>query len=184
VRKLILWDLISLDGFFEGGKPWDLEWHNYVWGDELERFSLAQLETAGRLLFGRLTYLGMADYWPTAEGDVAEAMNSIPKTVFSKTLERAAWVNTRLVKEEAFGEIERLKRETGKDLFIFGSARLVSALLPRKAIDEIRLGLVPLLLGTGRPLFPGGVARMNFRLLEARPLASGCVILRYQSAPD
>jgi dihydrofolate reductase len=180
MRKLIVWNLVTLDGYFEGSQAWDLEWHNYVWGEELERLSLEQLDTAGMLLFGRRTYQGMADYWRTAKEEVAGRMNSISKIVFSKTLERADWKNTRLVKGDAAGEVERLKRETGKDLFIFGSANLVSALLPTGAVDEIRLGLVPVVLGAGKPFFQPGSGRVNFKLLEARPLKSGCLILRYQ----
>ena len=91
MRNLIMWNLVTLDGYFEGAKSWDLDWHNYAWGEELERFSIEQLKTIDALLFGRVTYEGMASYWTTAKGEVAEsadAMNRIPKIVFSKTLAR------------------------------------------------------------------------------------------------
>jgi dihydrofolate reductase len=86
VRKLIMWNLITLDGYFEGEKNWDLPWHEDLWGEELERFSLDQLQSADMLVFGRVTYEGMAAYWQTATGAVAEYMNSLPKLVCSRTL--------------------------------------------------------------------------------------------------
>ena len=183
MRKLIMWNLFTLDGFFEGSKPWELDWHNYVWGEEQERFSLDQLHSVGMLLFGRLTYQGMADYWTTATGentDVADLMNSLPKVVFSRTLDKADWNNTRLVKTNAEMEVTALKQQSGKDLYIFGSAQLSAGLMQRGLIDEYRLALTPVILGGGSPLFKPSSERVGMKLLEARPLKSGCVILRYQ----
>jgi len=96
-RKVIVWNMVTLDGYFEGTKPWEIDWHEYVWGEELERFSLDQAREVGTLLFGRKTYEGMSDYWSTAIGEVAQFMNSIPKVVFSNSLETAGWSKTRLV---------------------------------------------------------------------------------------
>lgn len=182
MRKLIMWNMVTLDGFFEGSKPWELDWHEYVWGEELEQLSLDQLKTAGMLLFGRATYQGMAEYWSKAEGEVADLMNAIPKVVFSRTLTITGWNNTKLVSGDAVGEVARLKEEPGRDLFIFGSARLSSTLMQHGLIDEYRLGLNPLILGGGTPLFKPGMGRVRMRLLEVRPLKSGCVILSYE--PD
>jgi dihydrofolate reductase len=182
MRKLIMWNMVTLDGFFEGTKSWDLDWHIDVWGDELEKFSLDQLKTAGMLLFGRITYQGMAAYWSTAQGEVADLMNSLPKAAFSHTLERADWQNTALVRENAEQAVLELKQQTGKDLFIFGSATLCSSMMQAGLIDEYRLGLNPLLLGGGTPLFRPGPAPSKMRLLEARPLSSGVVLLRYEPA--
>src|SRR5512141_1221860 len=109
MRNLIMWNLVTLDGFFEGTKPWDLDWHEYVWGDELERISIEQLKSADTLVFGRATYQGMAAYWPTETGEVAKRMNRISKIVFSNTLERADWRNTTLVRGAAEQEIPVLK---------------------------------------------------------------------------
>ena len=91
--KLIMWNLVTLDGFFEGPKSWELDWHEYVWGEELEQFSIEQLKSADMLLFGRVTYQGMAGYWPSAKGEIADFMNDIQKVVFSRTLEKAEWNN-------------------------------------------------------------------------------------------
>jgi dihydrofolate reductase len=185
MRRLILWNLVTLEGFFDGPKGWDLDWHNVVWGEELEQLSLMQLRSAGMLLFGRLTYEGMARYWPTAEGDVAQLMNSIPKLVFSTTLARADWSNTRLVTSDAALEVATLKAQPGEDMYIFGSALMASSLIASGLIDEYRLCLVPVVLGGGNPLFKPGVGLPAMRLLEARQLNSGGVILRYEKAsPD
>ena len=86
MRRLIMWNMVTLDGFFEGSKPWDIAWHELGWGEELERLSVEQTSAADALLFGRVTYEGMAAYWPSAKGEVADIMNAIPKIVFSKTL--------------------------------------------------------------------------------------------------
>lgn len=182
MKRLIMWNMVTLDGYFEGRKSWEIDWHEYVWGDELERFSLEQAKSIGALLFGRVTYEGMAGYWSSAKGEIADFMNEVPKVVFSRTLEQAEWRNTRLVKANAEEEVARLKGEPGKDLFIFGSAALSATLMQRGLIDEYRLGLTPVVLGGGSPLFKPGPDRMRMRLLEARPLKSGCVILRYEPA--
>jgi dihydrofolate reductase len=124
----------------------------------------------------------MAGYWSTATGEIAEFMNSIPKVVFSNTLETTGWSNTRLVKGSAEEEVARLKREPGKDLFIFGSANLTGSLTKHGLIDEYRIGLNPLVLGGGTPMFKPSDERMRLKLLEARPMQSGVVLLRYARA--
>ena len=180
MRKLIVWNLVTLDGYFEGAKSWDIDWHETVWGEELERLSIEQAKTAGALLFGRVTYEGMAAFWPSQKGEIPDFMNSVPKFVFSRTLAKADWNNTTLVQENVEAEVARLKERPGKDLFIFGSAKLVSTL--PGLIDECRLCVTPVVLGGGNPMFKASPTRMPLRLLEARPLASGGVILRY--APE
>jgi dihydrofolate reductase len=182
VRKLIMWNMVTLDGYFEGPRSWDLDWHNYVWGDEMEEMSLQQLKSADMLLFGRLTYQGMANYWTTAkgEGDVADLMNGLPKIVFSHTLDKADWNNTRLVNDDAEAEVTRLKQAPGRDLFIFGSANFSDTMIKARLIDEYRLGLNPLVLGGGGPLFKASPTRLRMKLLESRPMKSGLVLLRYE----
>lgn len=180
MRRLIMWNMMTLDGCFEGSKPWDIGWHEVGWGDELERLSVKQTNAADAILFGRVTYEGMAAYWPSATGEVADIMNRIPKVVFSTTLARADWNNTRLVRDDAEQEVSRLKGQAGRDLLIFGSARLCSALTRHGLIDEYRIGLNPIVLGGGSPLFKPDAGSLKMKLLEARPLKTGCVILRYQ----
>lgn len=180
MSRLIMWNLISLEGFFEGAKSWELDWHDYVWGEELERLSIEQLHSADRLLFGRVTYEGMAAYWRTEKGEVADLMNSIPKVVVSRTLDKADWANTTLVKGNAVAAIRDLKQQGDRNMFVFGSANLSTTLIKNNLFDEYRIAIVPVILGAGRPLFEGGLSRQRLKLLEARPLTSGCVILRYE----
>ncbi len=182
MRKVIMWNMVTLDGFFEGPKPWDIDWHEAVWGEELEQFSLEQSKEMDLLLFGRRTYEGMAAYWSNATGEIADFMNTMPKVVFSRTLETAGWNNSRLVRGDAHEEVRKLKQQPGKHIFIFGSADLCATLTEHRLIDEYRLGLTPVVLGDGNSLFKASPERLNLKLLEARPLRSGAVILRYAPA--
>lgn len=181
MAKLIMWNLTTLDGFFEGPNR-DLSWHFDVWGEELERLSIEQGRTAGALLFGRTTYELMAKHWPGETGDVADLMNALPKFVVSRTLARADWHNTRLFNADAPGTVARLKRETAKDIFVFGSAKLCESLVPHGLFDEFRIGLTPHVLGGGTPLFKHSPERLKLQLLGAKPLSTGIVILRYAPA--
>lgn len=181
MRKLIMWNLMTLDGYVEGPNR-DIGWHEDVWGDELQRISIEQGQAAGALLFGRITYELMASYWPSAKGEIADFMNGLPKIVASRTLEKADWHNTRLVRENVPEEIARLKAESGKDVFIFGSADLSASLIPHGLIDELRICVVPLVLGGGNPLFKSSPESLKLRLLATRPLTSGAVVLHYQPA--
>src|SRR5438552_16802895 len=97
MRKVIMWNVVSLDGFFEGAKSWDLGWHDSIWGEELERISIDQLKSADMLLFGGATSEGMASYWSSAKGEVADLMNQIRKVVLSRPREQPSWCNTRHV---------------------------------------------------------------------------------------
>jgi dihydrofolate reductase len=180
MRRLVAWNLMTLDGYFEGRSPWDLGFHETVWGDELHAFSLEQGKQIGTVLFGRRTYDGMADYWTTATGDVADMMNSIEKAVATRTLSEAPWNNTRLLKGDAVEAVKALKAEDGKDIYVFGSAELLSSLLAVGLVDEYRLCLAPVVLGSGNPLFKPQDSQVKMRLESARPLKTGGVILTYQ----
>src|ERR1041385_846541 len=124
MRKLIMWNVITLDGYFQGEKDWDLNFHQLVWGKELEELSLKQLKGADMLVFGATTYKGMADYWMKAgeEGGVTKFMNELQKIVCSTTLKKAEWNNTRIVKD--ISEIAKLKKQGTKDMYVFGSGNL------------------------------------------------------------
>src|SRR5262249_17783325 len=130
MRKIIVSEMVSVDGLFERPNG-DLDWH--VVDDEFNEFAIAQLNAMDAILFGRVNYLGMASYWPTQQAInndpvVAGKMNSLPKIVFSKTLKKAEWSNSRLVAGDLGEEVSKLKQQPGKDMVIFGSAVLVSAL--------------------------------------------------------
>ena len=181
MRKLIMWNLITLDGYFEGEKNWDLPWGEQVWGDELEQFSLDQLRSADLLLFGRVTYEGMAAYWQNATGAIADYMNSLPKVVCSRTLQTAGWNNTTIVKDNVAKEVAALKQRGDGNMFVFGSAILSKTLMNESLFDEYRIGIAPVIHGRGRLLFGGELTPQGLQLLEARPLSTGCTILRYQT---
>lgn len=178
-RRLVTWNLQSLDGCFEGPTLWSLDFHMTAWGDELRQFSLQQAGEIGILLFGRVTYEGMASHWSRETDEIADFMNRVPKIVFSNTLKEATWSNTTLVRGDAADTVRRLKREPGKDLFIFGSAKLCDSLMRQGLVDEYRLCLAPVVLREGTPLFKPGGEMAQMQLLECRPLQTGGVLLRY-----
>lgn len=187
--KLYLFMLISLDGFFEGPDH-GLDWHNV--DEEFDIFAAEQLQAIGLMLFGRRTYELMAGFWPTYdpagtdEGNriVAEKMNSIPKVVFSRSLERVAWSkdwdNIRLVREDAAGEIAKLKQQAESDIAIFGSNNLATGLLDSGLIDELRILVNPVAIGQGTSLFAGYGKPLKLELLRTRTFASGNVLLTYR----
>jgi dihydrofolate reductase len=177
--KLVVWNLVTLDGCFEGPEPWDLGFHELAWGPELRRLSEEFGASAEALVFGRKTYEGMAEYWPKAEdeGAIKTYMNALPKLVASRTLTRAEWSNSRATADIA-GELRALKARSEKPLYIFGSGELMNSLLPEGLIDEIKLAVVPVILGRGRRLFDEG-ERVPLTLLSAEAVAGGTVILTY-----
>lgn len=179
MRKLIMWNLITLDGYFEGKKNWDLSFHEVVWGKELENFSLEQLNSADYLVFGRVTYEGMAAYWTKEEGEIADLMNKLPKLVFSKTLKAVEWNNSTLIKENASSEISKLKTQGDKDMYVFGSADLSETFINDNLFDEYRIVIAPVILGSGRPLFRQGISSKNLSLVSTQKLSTGGVILKF-----
>jgi len=191
MRKLIMWNVITLDGYFEGMQNWDLSFHEVIWGPELEKLSLEQLHSADYLVFGRVTYEGMAAYWTKAEGEnaeIAELMNKIPKLVFSKTLKSVDWNNSTLIKENASAEISKLKAQGDGDMYVFGSANLSETFIKDNLFDEYRLGIAPVILGSGRPLFKQGItspkgmaSHKNLKLISTQQLLNGGVVLKYSN---
>ena len=166
MRKVIMFNLITLDGYFEGPNKWDIGWHRV--DEEFNDFSIEQLNKAGGLIFGRVTYQGMASYWtsPDALKDdptVAGKMNSIPKYVFSKTLDKVDWNNTQLIKGDAVQELTRLKHQAGNNLLLFGSADLARTFTKNNLIDEYRLMVNPVVLGKGNPLFIENGSTLKFK---------------------
>ncbi|QRM54133.1 dihydrofolate reductase family protein [Sinorhizobium sp. BG8] len=181
MSKVIVWNLVTLDGYFEGETKWDLGFHNYAWGEDLENLSKDFGSRTRLLVFGRITYEGMKSYWTTTEEEteVKAYMNALPKLVASRTLKASDWNNTRMT-DDVVGELRRLKAEPGKDIYIFGSAELTRTLLKEGLVDELMIGVVPVLLGKGTHFFKEGGVERRFSLVEARPLKNGTVILRYQ----
>lgn len=182
MRKVLFFMLTSLDGYFEGPEQ-DIGWHNV--DDEFNDFAIEQLDSVDTLLFGRVTYEMMASFWPTPyaiETDpiVAGKMNSMAKIVFSKKLAKAEWQNARLVKNHFAEEIKTLKQQPGKDLIIFGSSDLAVTFLQAGLLDEIRVLVNPVVLGSGKPLFKGINGKVGLKLLKTRTFRNGNVLLYYQ----
>lgn len=180
MAKVIIWNLVTLDGFFEGENKWDLDFHNEAWGGDLEALAKDFGNKAGLLVFGRVTYEGMKSYWTTAEeGEITTYMNALPKLVASRTVTSSDWNNTRMTNDPV-AEIGRLRKQGGKPIYVFGSADLCDTLLKAGLVDEVMIAIVPVTIGKGTPLFKEGTGKSKFNLIEARPLGNGTVIMRYQ----
>jgi dihydrofolate reductase len=183
--RLVVFNLISLDGYFVDAKG-DMSWaHNPAPDPEWDAFVEGNARGGGTLVFGRITYELMASYWPTPEASrndpgVAERMNSLPKIVFSRTLDRAPWSNTRLVKEGMADEIRRLKRDPANDLAIMGSGSVVSQLAELGLVDEYQIVVTPVVLGAGRTMFEGLAKRQSLKLTMTRSFVNGNVLVCYQ----
>jgi len=180
-RKLIVFNMLSLDGLFSGTNG-ELDWHHV--DEEFNEFAVAQLHSIDILLFGRKTYQLMANYWPTTgavtdDPIVAGLMNGLPKIIFSKTLNNAEWNNTKLVKDNIEEEIHKLKAQTGKDMIILGSGSIVSALAKTDLIDEYRIIVNPVVLGEGIPLF-NQTGRLKLELINTKVFKSGNILLYYK----
>jgi dihydrofolate reductase len=181
VRKLYSFTMVTLDGFYEGPDQ-EFDWPNV--DEEFNQFAVGQLHDTDILLFGRVTYEGMASYWPTQaarEDDpvVAELMNTMPKIVVSTTLESADWHNTTLVGGNVAEELSKLKQQPGKDLAILGSPNLTVSLIGMGLVDELRVVVNPVVLGEGKSLFRSTEDRLRLRLLQTRTFSSGNVLLTY-----
>jgi dihydrofolate reductase len=184
MKKVIWFNMITLDGFFEGPDR-ELGWHNV--DEDFNTFAIEQLNTVDTLLFGRVTYALMADYWPTSVAKnknpaIAGIMNCSSKIVFSKTLSAADWNNTRIIKGNAIEELARLKKQPGKDMMMFGSAGLATSFIQHGLIDEFRIMLNPVVIGQGHPLFKDIHRKLTFKLLNTKAFISGNVLLCYEPA--
>ncbi len=182
MRKLFHFNLVSLDGYFEGPNH-DISWHNV--DAEFNDYAIPMLDTVDLLLFGRVTYELMAGFWPTADAlkddpIVAGKMNSLAKVVFSRTLDKADWNNARLVKDHIAEEVAKLKKQPGKDIALLGSSNLSLSLIPNRLIDEFRIMVNPLVLGSGTPLFNGIRDRLRLTLTGTKTFKSGNVLLTYE----
>ena len=181
MAKLIMFNLVTIDGFFAGPNG-NIDWHHV--DDEFNRFAEQQTAEFGTLVFGRVTYELMAGYWPTAlvQADdpvVANIMNSVPKLVFSRTLKKLDWENSRLATADPATEIAKLKRESTNDAALFGSANLAASLIAEGLIDEFRLLVNPVVLGAGKPLFPDRSSPLELRLTATRRFKNGNLLNTY-----
>ena len=187
--KLVVTEFITLDGVIEapgGGEGFEHDGWSFKFnrGDEADKFKQDELMAADAQLLGRVTYQGFARAWPAMGGnDFGDKMNSMPKYVVSNTLTDADanWTNSTVIRHDAAGQIARLKEQIAGDIVVAGSAKLVQFLAKHDLVDEYRLMLFPVVLGTGKRLFADGTAHTTLRLVDSKPVGpDGVIILTYQ----
>lgn len=187
MRKVIVSEFVTVDGVMEdpGGAEkferggWAFQFDR---GPEGDKFKLDEVMASDALLLGRVTYEGFAAAWPSRTGEFADKMNGMPKYVVSTTLQEAKWNNSRLIKSHVAEEVSELKAMRGGDILIAGSGQLVHTLMQHNLIDEYRLMVFPVVLGSGKRLFEDGGNQAALRLVEAKPVGSGVLILIYRPA--
>ncbi len=184
MRRLVVFNQISLDGFFVDQNG-DMSWAKAGNDDEFNAFTTENAKGGGTLIFGRVTYELMAGFWPTPQAQqmlpvVAERMNNLEKVVFSKTLKKLAWTNARLAKRDLLAEIRKLKAESGPGLVIMGSGTIVSQLSTQGVIDEYQFVQIPIVLGRGRTMFDGLDHPLRMKLVNSRTFRNGKVFLSYE----
>ena len=185
MRRLTVFNLMSLDGYIAGAGG-DISWHNV--DEEFQELAKAASNSGNTLLFGRVTYQLMSSYWPTSEAIkndpvVARGMNSAEKIVFSRTLDKVGWNNTRLVTGDMVSEVRRLKQGSGKGLTVLGSGSIISQLAQERMIDEFEILLNPVVLGQGKTMFEGLADRFSLKLIKARTFGNGNILLNYEPLP-
>jgi dihydrofolate reductase len=185
--KIVVTEFISLDGVVEdpGGSEdykyggWAFEFSR---GDEGDKFKLDETMDSEALLLGRRTYEGFAEAWPSREGEFADRFNSMPKYVVSSTLTDPEWTNTTVIGADLPAEVSRLKEELEGDVVVHGSAQLAQALVDQGLVDELRLMVFPVVLGTGKRLFGETSDKRPLRLADSKVVGDGVAILIYEPA--
>jgi dihydrofolate reductase len=187
VGRIVVTEFVSLDGVMEdpGGSEsfrhggWSFEISR---GDEGNKFKLDETLSSEALLLGRVTYEGFAAAWPSREGEFADKFNTMPKYVVSSTLENPDWNNSTVLKGDVAEQVAKLRQEQDGDIVVHGSARLVQTLLERDLVDELRLMVFPLVLGSGKRLFDGLSDKKPLRLVDSKVVGDGVAILVYERA--
>lgn len=178
MRKVIVSEFLSLDGVIEAPA-----WTFQFFGEEQAKFKFDELFASDALLLGRVTYEGFAEAWPgrTDEQGFADRMNSLPKYVVSTTLETAEWNNSHLIKENIAEEVARLKEQPGENILVYGSGKLVQTLMEHDLVDEYRLMIFPIALGSGQRFFTEKT-KTTLKLADTQLFSTGVVVLTY--TPD
>jgi dihydrofolate reductase len=187
VGRIVVTEFVSLDGVIEapgGGEDykhagWTFEIER---GDEGDKFKLDELFEAEAQLLGRVTYEGFAAAWPSMTDEVgfAEKMNNMPKYVVSSTLDKAEWNNSTVLRGDVAAEVAKLKEDVDGVILVAGSARLVQALVEHDLVDEFRLMVFPVVLGTGKRLFGDTSDKKRLRLVDSKTVGDGITILTYE----
>lgn len=181
MRKLVAVESITLDGVMAAPEQWSFPFQN----DEIMAVNLAGMRSSDALLLGRITYEHFGAYWPKQTNDasgIADYLNKTAKFVVSTTLEQPDWVNTTVIRDNLATAVKDLKQQPGLNITVLGSATLVQSLIDLDLIDEWRLMVHPLLLGSGKPLFRAGGVPKTLRLSDSRVFSTGVALLTYQPA--
>lgn len=185
MAKVVVSEFVTADGVMEdpgGAEKFEHGgWSMSYWDDGIGKFKFDELFASDALLLGRITYQGFAAAWPTVtdEAGFADRMNNLPKYVVSTTLNQVEWNNSQLIKDNVADEVSRLKQQLSGDILIGGSGQLTRSLMRHDLIDEYRLLVYPVVLGSGKRLFADG-SKTPLRLVETQTYGSGVVLLRYQ----
>ena len=188
--KIVVTEFVSLDGIMQapgGGEDyqhagWTFEISR---GEEGDKFKADELKAADAQLLGRITYEGFAKAWPSMAHDwFGEKMNDMPKYVVSTTLtaEDANWNNSTVISEDIPGQVARLKEQVAGDILVHGSAQLVQSLLEHDLVDELRLMVFPVILGSGKPLFGATSDKKRLALTDSKTVGDGISILTFERA--
>jgi dihydrofolate reductase len=186
--KIVVTEFISIDGVVED--PGGAEDYKYGgWSFEFERgaegdaFKLDETRASAGLLLGRKTYEGFADAWPSREGEFADKFNSMPKYVVSSTLKQPEWTNSTVIEPDDLVEaVTKIRDEADGDIVVHGSAQLAQTLIAHDLVDELRLMVFPVVLGTGKRLFGDPGEKKTLRLVDSKVVGDGVAILTYARA--
>jgi dihydrofolate reductase len=185
--RIVVTEFVSLDGVMQdpGG---DSDWKHAGWsfkvsrGEEGDKFKLDETFDTEALLLGRVTYQGFAKAWPSVPGPFGDKFNSMPKYVVSSTLEKAEWNNSTILKGDAVKEVSKLKQRLAGNIAVHGSAQLAQTLIEHDLVDELRLMVYPVILGSGKRLFGDTTDKKPLKLTESRTVGDGVAILIFTKA--
>jgi dihydrofolate reductase len=183
--RIVVTEFVSLDGVVEDpGGAEDFKYGGWSFafdrGADGDGFKLDETRASAALLLGRVTYEGFADAWPQREGEFADKFNSMPKYVVSSTLRQPEWTNSTVLEPDNLVEaVSKLKQEADGDVVVHGSAQLVQTLIEHDLVDELRLMVFPVVLGTGKRLFGDPGEKKTLRLVDSKVVGDGVVILTY-----
>jgi dihydrofolate reductase len=183
--RIVVTEFVSLDGVIEdpGGSE---NFKHGAWSFEIDRgeegneFKLDETMASDALLLGRVTYEGFAEAWPSRDGDFADKFNAMPKYVVSSTIRDPEWTNSTVLKGDLAEEVAKLKERHQGDVVVHGSAQLVQGLLERDLVDELRLMVYPVVLGSGKRLFGETSDKKTLRLAGTKTIGDGVLILTYE----
>ena len=186
--RIVVTEFVSVDGVMEAPGPDGSGFKHEGWtfnistGEEGNKFKLDETMASEAQLLGRVTYQGFASAWPSVKGEFGDKFNNMPKYVVSSTLENPEWNNTTVLKGDVVTEVSKLRQRLKGDIVVHGSAKLVQTLLAHDLVDELRLMVYPVVLGTGKRLFSDGSDLKRLRLKDSRTVGDGVLILTYEPA--